>query len=65
VSVDDLRHDFEPLTIHLKTVPSTFVWNADETRLGAAKQQARPEVIVAAETPPGTVTVAKSEMTAN
>jgi hypothetical protein len=38
MSVDNLKRYFDAVAIHLKTVPSTFVWNADEIRLGAITQ---------------------------
>jgi hypothetical protein len=59
VSSDDLKRYFEAMMVHLRTVPSIFVWNADETRVGAAKKQTRPEVIVDARTQAGTVTIAQ------
>jgi hypothetical protein len=33
-SEEDIKRYFEALTIHLQKVPSLFVWNADETRVG-------------------------------
>jgi hypothetical protein len=41
----------------LKKVPSLFVWNADETRIGSPKEQHTPLVIVFKDTRPGTTTV--------
>jgi hypothetical protein len=38
-------------------IPSPFVWNMDETRVACPKRIAQPEVIVAANTKPGSVTV--------
>jgi membrane-anchored protein YejM (alkaline phosphatase superfamily) len=40
-------------------VPSLFVWNADETRVRISKKHIVPDVIVAKQTPPGTVTIAE------
>ena len=57
VSADDLKLYFTHLSEHMQKVPSPFVWNADETRIGAPKKQRAPEVIVAKETRPGTTTV--------
>jgi hypothetical protein len=44
--------------MNLKYVPSLFVWNAYETRIGSPKKQRPPQVIVAKDAPLGTTTVA-------
>jgi hypothetical protein len=41
----------------LKAIPSPFVWNMDKTRVGYSKRIAHPEVIVAINVEPGSVTV--------
>jgi hypothetical protein len=46
VVADDLKRYFDCASHHLKTIPSQFVWNADETRVGAPKKQKAPRVIV-------------------
>jgi hypothetical protein len=45
--------------IQLQNVPSLFVWNTDETRIGISKKDIAPDVIVAKQTPRGTVTIAE------
>jgi hypothetical protein len=57
VSPDEVRSYFDTVTGQLKAIPSPFVWNVDETRLGCPKRIAQSEVIVAANTKPGSVTV--------
>jgi hypothetical protein len=57
VSPDDVRRYFQTLDGQLKSIPSAFVWNADETRVGCPKKSSAPEVIVAANTRPGSVTI--------
>jgi hypothetical protein len=59
VSEEDLRNYFATVSIQLEKVPSLFVWNADETRVGIPKKCASPQVIVAKQTWPRTVTVPK------
>jgi hypothetical protein len=39
----------------LKTVPSTFICNADETRVGPPRKQQAPLVVVSARTAPQTI----------
>jgi hypothetical protein len=58
VSADDLTRYFDVAAAHLNDVPSLFVWNADETRIGSPKKQHAPQVIVSTDTPPGITTVA-------
>jgi hypothetical protein len=43
---DEIGVDFDCCKDQLKTIPSMFVWNADETRVGAAKKQQAPNVIM-------------------
>jgi hypothetical protein len=57
ISKDDLNRYFDAVTIQLQNVPSLFIWNADETRLGISKKHVAPDVIVAKQAPPGTVTI--------
>jgi hypothetical protein len=54
-----MKSFLEAVSLHVQKGPSTFVWNADETRVGAPKREARPEVIVASRTDPETLTVAE------
>jgi hypothetical protein len=58
VSADDLDCYFETVGVSLKDVPSFFLWNADETRIGSPKKQCPPNVIVARDTSPETTTLA-------
>jgi hypothetical protein len=41
----------------LKAIPSPFVWNVDETRVGCPKKTTRPGVIISINTKPGSFTV--------
>jgi hypothetical protein len=50
---------FEARAIHLQKVPSLFVWNADETRVGKPTKQEDPDVTVSAITKTGTVMMAE------
>jgi hypothetical protein len=59
VSEEDLRNYVDTMSIRFEKIPSLFVWNADETRVGTSKKCASPQVIVAKQTQPRTVTVAK------
>jgi hypothetical protein len=59
VSEQDLRNYFDTVSIQLKTIPALFVRNAGETRVGIPKKCTSPQVIVAKQTRPRTVTVAK------
>jgi 4-hydroxybenzoate polyprenyltransferase len=59
VSEEDLCNYFDTVSIQLEKVPSLFVWNADETRVGIPKKCASPQVIVAKQTRPRTVRVPK------
>jgi hypothetical protein len=54
---DDLKRYFEAVDSHLKKVPSLFVCNADETRIGPPKKQHTLLVIVSKDTRLGTTTV--------
>jgi hypothetical protein len=47
------------VSIQFKKIPSFFVWNAHETRVSIPKKCASPQVIVAKQTRPRTVTVPK------
>jgi hypothetical protein len=57
VSPDEVRSYFDAVAGQLKAIPSPFVWNVDETRVGCSKRIEHPEVIVAANRKPGSVTV--------
>jgi hypothetical protein len=57
VSPDEVRSYFDTVAGQLKTIPSPFVWNVDETRVECPKRIAQPEVIVATNTKPGSVAV--------
>jgi hypothetical protein len=59
ISKKDLRNYFDTVSIQLEKFPSLFVWNADETRIGIPKKCTSPQVIVAKQTRPRTVTVPK------
>jgi hypothetical protein len=48
---------FDTVADQLKAIPSPFAWNVDEARLGCPKRIAQPEVIVATNPKPGSVTV--------
>jgi hypothetical protein len=56
-SPDEVRSYFTTVAGQLKALPSPFVWNMDETRVGCPKRIAQPEVIVATNTKPGSVAV--------
>jgi hypothetical protein len=57
VSPDDVKRYFDILAGQITSIPSAFVWNADETRVGSPKQTAPPEVIVASNTKPESITI--------
>jgi hypothetical protein len=57
VSPDEVRSYFDTVAGQLKAIPSPFMWNLDETRVRCPKRIAKPEVIVATNTKPGSVTV--------
>jgi hypothetical protein len=57
VSPDEVRSYFDTVAGQLKAIPSPFVWNVDETRVGCLKRITQPKVIVATNTEPGSVTV--------
>jgi hypothetical protein len=57
VSPDEIRNYFDTVAGQFKAIPSPFVRNVDETRVGCPKMVAQPEVIVATNTKPGSVTV--------
>jgi hypothetical protein len=59
VSPDEVRNYFDTVAGQLKTIPSPFVRNVDETRVGCPKRIAQPEVIVATNVKPGSVTVSE------
>jgi hypothetical protein len=58
VSEQDINSYFDAIALHLQKVPSLFVWNTDETRVGSPKRRSPPEVIVAKDTQSGSVTFA-------
>jgi hypothetical protein len=57
VSPDKVRSYFDTVAGQFKAIPSPFVWKVDETRVGCPKRIEQPEVIVATNTKPGSVTV--------
>jgi hypothetical protein len=57
VSSDKVKSYFDTVDGQLKAIPSPLVWNVDETRARCPKRIAQPEVIVATNTKPGSVTV--------
>jgi hypothetical protein len=58
VSADDLERYFETVGMHLRDVPSLFMWNVDETRIRSPKKERPPQVTAAKNTPPGKTSVA-------
>jgi hypothetical protein len=56
-SSDEVRSYFNTAAGQFKAIPSPFVWNVDEARVGCPKRIAQPEVIVATNTKPGSITV--------
>jgi hypothetical protein len=57
VSPDEVRSYFDTVAGQLKAIPLPFVWNVDETRVRCPKRIAEPEIIVATNPKPGSVTV--------
>jgi hypothetical protein len=57
VSEEYIKRYFEAPTIHLQNLPSFFVWNADERRVGKRKNQEAPDATVSATAKSGTVTI--------
>jgi hypothetical protein len=57
VSPDEVRSYFETVVGQREAIPLPFVWNVDEAMVGCPKRTAQPEVIVATNTKPGSVTV--------
>jgi hypothetical protein len=57
VSPDEVRSYFDTMAGQLKAIPSPFVRNVDETRVGCPQRIAQPEVIVATHTRPGSITI--------
>jgi hypothetical protein len=57
VSPDEVRSYFDTVAGQLKAIPSPFVWNVDEMKVGCPKRIVQPEGIVATNTKPGSVTV--------
>jgi hypothetical protein len=51
---EGLEQYYESAAQSFSTIPSPFVWNAAETRIGAPKKQQIPFVIVSVTTPPET-----------
>jgi hypothetical protein len=54
---NNLNHYFDTVMIRLQNALSRFVWNADETRAQISEMHVAPDLIVAKQTPPGTVTI--------
>jgi hypothetical protein len=50
VSPDNIKQYFETLSVKIKSIPSVFVWNGDEARVGCPKKTSPPEIIVAINT---------------
>jgi hypothetical protein len=48
---------FESISAQLTSIPSTFFWNDDKTRVGSAKHMSPPDVIAASGTKTGSVTI--------
>jgi hypothetical protein len=58
VSEQNIKSYSDAIVLHLQKVPSVFVWDAAETRVGSAKRRSSPEVIAAKDIQPGSVIVA-------
>jgi hypothetical protein len=63
VSPDDIKQYIETLSVQIKSIPSAFVWNTDETRVGCSNKTSPPEVIIAINTKPGSVTIPEVRLT--
>jgi hypothetical protein len=57
VSADEIRSYFDTVAGQLKAILSPFVWNGDETIVRCPKRIAQPEIIVATNMKPGSVTI--------
>jgi hypothetical protein len=57
VSPDDIKQYSETPSVPIRSIPPAFVWNADETRVGCPKKTFPPEVVVAIDIKPGSVTI--------
>jgi hypothetical protein len=57
VSSDKVIGYFDAVAGQLKAIPSPFVWNVDERRVGYPKRIAQTQGIVATNRKPGSVTV--------
>jgi hypothetical protein len=57
VSADNIRVYFEGISAQFTSIPSSFFWNADETRMGSAKHMSPPYGVVPSGTKPGSVTI--------
>jgi hypothetical protein len=60
VIADNGQRYFVRVKVHLRTVLSVAVWNADEMRIRVPKKQQVPTVIISASTGPGLITVSES-----
>jgi hypothetical protein len=60
VITGDVKRYFDCVKDYLRTIPSVFVWNVDETRIGSPKKRQVPIVIISARTAAGLVTVPES-----
>jgi hypothetical protein len=57
VSPDDIKQYFENLSVQIRSIPSTFVWNADERRVEFPKETSPPEIIVGINIEPVSMTI--------
>jgi hypothetical protein len=57
MSPDDIKQYFETLKAQIRSIPSAFVWNADEMRFGCPRKTSPPKAIVAINIKPGSVTI--------
>jgi hypothetical protein len=57
VSPDDIKRCFETLARQVKSIPSVFLWRADEMRVGCPKKAFPAEAIVAANIKPGYIMI--------
>jgi hypothetical protein len=57
VSLDEIKRCFTIPSGQIKSIPSVFVWNAEEVRVGCPKKTSQPEAVVIINTNPGCVTI--------
>jgi hypothetical protein len=62
IIVDDIKLYFDCVKHHLQTIPSVFIWTANEARVGSPKKQQVLVLIVSVSTGPGLITVPESRL---